>query len=378
MSLLPKIGIVHFEPDLNGFSGHIYNTVHTIKEIFLANGHSYRVVTGNQAKSIDNEFLQLECNFGKIPKYSTTVLGNILLNPIIYNYLTFRAIIRTKISSNELLYFNTCQHLHIFGVLFACIFKKPKFIVLTFRLDTYHGFKSLPRVAWYFIGIKSMQSFLGHKLIFVTDSDGLIKRFKKIYGINLIKLPIPHLPEFKESVLIERKITIGSLGPASIPKNVLHTIDALKVIDKNLKNRIDYLLYTYGEQAELIENKLEKLNFLKINVIKKIKPVSRSDYLLDLEKTDIVMTNYLDSYYKYNTSGVFSEAYALNKLIITTSGTWMEENSHGCPGVIIIKNQSETAEILLYAINNYKEIQKSVFRPHSTENFYTQFTSLLE
>ncbi|XCC56047.1 hypothetical protein NHB35_01810 [Polynucleobacter sp. MWH-UH23A] len=378
MTRSPKISIIHFEPELSGYSGHLYNTLETIKKAFLSHGHEYRVVTAPQAQSIDNGFLQCEFNFDEMPKYRNTFFGNLFLNPIIYNYKIFKGIISTKIYADNVIYFNTCQHLHLIGIAIACLFKRPNYIVLTFRLDTFSGYRSIPRVAWYFVGIQLIRLLFNSKTKFVTDSDLLVERFKNIYNLDLKKLPIPHIPNIEETRNTKQLVTIGSLGPASRPKNVLSTIDALHSIDQKLTHKINYLLYSYGECEKQINSKLKKLSFYNISFIVKDKPVPYSEYLSDLQSVDIVMTNYIETYYRYNTSGIFSEAYALNKIIVTSPDTWMSANSNNCPGVLVLKNQQDVGRTLIYALSNFEKIKRSISRAYKVDNFYEEFMSLME
>ena len=375
---LNKTGVIHFEPDLIDFSGHIYNTATALKALFVDSGHGYRVVTTKSVDLGEDKFLNCEHNFGKRLEYRNTILGNLFLNPILFNLKTLIGVLKTKIYTNEIIYFNTAQHLHLYGIAFACIFKNPRRIVLTFRLDTFTGFRSMPRVLWYWVGIKLLLLFHRKKLIFVTDSGGLVDRFKKIYNIDMAVLPIPHIPKVDERIHANEKLMLGSLGPASEAKNIIHTIHCLGRVDELLDKKINYLLYSYGQCEKLILKELSKVNFKNINLILRDRPVNKLKYIDDLRSTDIVMVNYLESCYKYNTSGVFSEAFALNKIILTTDKTWMSDSSNGCKGVIIIKEQNETTDAIIHAINNFHNIKSQINRNHSSDSFYEKFMSLVE
>jgi glycosyltransferase involved in cell wall biosynthesis len=172
-------------------------------------------------------------------------------------------------------------------------------------------------------------AFLSGKLRGATDSSLLAEEYAKYLAVPLSVYPIPHVPSFsieKCQVPGDRPLRCVSLGNARAEKGIIEIIEAIKLVNDRGFGKNLFFNLQVNDPDEFCREGINK--FMKespANVKFFISALSAPDYDNLLNDADIVLTPYRNDVYFSRTSGVMLEALSAGKIIISTTGTWMEK-----------------------------------------------------
>ena len=152
--------------------------------------------------------------------------------------------------------------------------------------------------------------------------------YKNITGFSVNTLPIPQSP-FNNQISIPTYdktefniLYIGNISPyrghVFIPYIIDKILSKFKNVNFTIQIQADVDSDTANEMTAVNENYKKRIKFL-------FGTLSSKDYLDTLNDADIVLLPYMPSYYSHGSSGVFTEAAALGKVIVVTSETVMEQ-----------------------------------------------------
>ena len=283
-----------------------------------------------------------------------------VLNDVFYEDL--KAIPSNGFSRDDLVYFPSILQNHIEGVADWIVTipedKRPH-IALTLRVLNSQMDYNLNR------GLETSISFLYRCVLWkllrrhprtklFADTLPISLFYSQLSHIPVTTLPIPQLvfndryplargPEktglnilYIGNVSIYRGCTfIPTIidGVLSLFPDVLFTIQVQAEIDSDIARTMTAISKDYSSQVQFIFGTL-----------------APDDYLITMKDSDIILLPYKPSYYSHGSSGVFTEAAALGKVIVVTAGTVMETvaNDFDLGAVISL---DYTAEAFVAALN---------------------------
>ena len=377
------------EPDLTDEAGHFYTTCKSVS-LSLKENNAFRniklLVSANCSKKIRRE-LGAEIVFQDKPVVRKSTCG-VLLHDIQYALYIFSGLRQTRktdIQKNDIIYFNTALWTHLAAILiFRCIYGNRFRFCATMRLSNYFDGKPSKRALFYKFVITILR-LTNTKILFVTDSELLKSEYEQEYGISASVLPIPHLPEYKD-VDNEGKIIISALGPARRYKGSHLFLDALKILEGHNfpnKDKLEIIFHIFGEMQDELKAELAQLSNVNIQAIDK--PRESVDYCMDLNRSDIICIVYDERIYAKNTSGVFFEACALNKIPLITKNTWPSFiNDKYRSGIEVEYDSRAIAEVIKHFVQNDISQVKADLRPgqedfcawHGVKNFSDSLSRL--
>ena len=212
---------------------------------------------------------------------------------------------------------------------------------------------------------------IANKIIYTSDSELVARDCYNIFYQGVYVLPIPHVYEYTNKSIAEKKelIKLFLPGEVRIDKGIFTILKAVELlISQNLFNAFELTVQynpasSYKRHAEIGEY----LYMLKEKVrIRILSSLSTDEYSFEFQAADIILAPYIAKNangqlgYHSRTSGVFSEAVAAGKPVITTKDTWMAHQleKFGSGICITEDNYKELAEAFLKmssSINEYKK-----------------------
>ncbi|NGX28421.1 MAG: hypothetical protein K940chlam1_00600 [Candidatus Anoxychlamydiales bacterium] len=202
---------------------------------------------------------------------------------------------------------------HLFALYLAVFFTRPKCCLwLLYRTD-------LDQIIFkgkiHKILHKLLIKILGKKnLTFFTDSELLSFQLEKFFEAIFFILPIPHTKICSAKKLEKAKKDIICWWPGGSireEKGLKAIIDISKQISS--KRNISLMVAKAAKAFLFQSGNIEYVNT----------DLKSEEYNSLLFKSDIILLPYLSEVYRYRTSGIFVEAIVAQKIVLTTSNTWM-------------------------------------------------------
>jgi len=200
------------------------------------------------------------------------------------------------------------------------------------------------------------QAFLKGNVRGATDSSLLAKEYAKFLAVPLIEYPIPHLPSFevrqKEAAY---PLCCISLGNARAEKGILEIFEAIRILKQ--KNEAQNFIFKLqvndpdSESADAVEKFIAEQHD-NVELFTDALPPDVYENLL--AQADIVLAPYWSDVYAARTSGVFLEAVAAGKPIITTKNSWMAHETEKLGGATTLV-PSRNPEAIAQALNSIVE-----------------------
>lgn len=205
-----------------------------------------------------------------------------------------------------------------------------------------------------------------HTYLF-ADTEVLCINYQNISGIPITLAPIPQLPFHVDA---ERKrasddgtlsiLYLGNVSPYRGNNFIAGIIDSVLDEFPNVRFTIQVKTDPDSDAARAMtaisEAHSSHVQFL-------FGTLTSDEYVSTMQSADIVFMPYMPSYYSFGSSGVFTEAAAMGKVLVTTAGTSMETsiNRSGLGAAIAPEYTPESlATALKNAIVNFAELdQKS-------------------
>jgi len=167
----------------------------------------------------------------------------------------------------------------------------------------------------------------GSGIVLTTDSDILAEEYEEISGQRIIVMPIPHMPVHAapENANGQNEVVFVNLGDAREEKGYHLLPDAVESVllqRKDVRFVIQTILSEHTTDAVFQAKERLAAHPDRVTIIDR--KLNTDEYYDALLAADAVLVPYNPSAYFGRSSGIFSEAVACGKPVITTSGTWME------------------------------------------------------
>ncbi len=234
------------------------------------------------------------------------------------------------------------------------------------------------------------RSKIENKIFLFCDTPQLSKEFSIYTKKNIEVLPIPHNVEhgLDYQGCKTKSLKIGYLGDARNSKGFNLLPDVLqKYNERHNVAKVDFLIQCS------IRVRMQKECLSAIKLLEAIdgttlfrESLSSKDYEMLFNSLDIVLLPYSSNMYHSQTSGIFSEARALGKVLIVPANTWMSEEVSLFGGGVIFNSHNPDAieSSLNKAIQNYstfslqskkRSVNWKLF--HNSNNYFTSFLNSL-
>lgn len=246
---------------------------------------------------------------------------------------------------------------------------------------------------------EAFSRLLSNVFLFTTPSHKLQSEYSILSCKEVNTLPLP----FDYSLRLEifqtktplTQLTFGFLGDGRYEKGLL-------IILKFIVNRADDSnrfiiqdIFPRGfpskevEEYKLLKDKI-RINFKNVSFINK--PLEENEYRKLIQKIDVILAPYHPASYDKRVSGVFIEALIHGKPVISSKGTWMEEeiNRLGC-GCIFDYADKEVSflqnfrKVIEFFNENYDTFRKNALKTskiyikiHSPKNFMESLVKVIK
>lgn len=152
------------------------------------------------------------------------------------------------------------------------------------------------------------------KLHLYTDSDYLKTFFEEKFGIEFTTLPIPHTDNIVHSEYYEKNLNSEIIlwwpGAPRSEKG----LKIINIISQKIKNSSNITLYLSEKSKGVVFS----------DQVKAVSdPMSESQYMNCLLKSDFILLPYDKKVYSMATSGIFVESIFSGKIPLVSEGTWM-------------------------------------------------------
>ncbi len=220
--------------------------------------------------------------------------------------------------------------------------------------------------------LRLLQKKMGHRLIFLTDSDRVAQTFEESLNQRTFVLPIPHtdIPILPSKPA--KTCTLWWPGRPDLEKGA-DKIQTLARLSGNVE------IYLSEDGKKWIENAQGHCKFLK--------PIlSREEYLEQFGRSDAILLPYNPTAYYARTSGIFVEAVFAGKFPFVVDGSWLahELNKHNLPELIL---DWERPDLLGHMIKILKDqnvkakfntMQKAYLTYHSLPSYAKELQQILK
>jgi len=297
---------------------------------------------------------------------------------------------------------------------FACVDDNILFLVPTFRLTEilgiylytllpFKGERLLVAVNHYSYQVGSgcdylsswlaslvyacLSSYKSRSLVIATDSRSLAISMQNIYHHPIYVLPIPHVHNQDMLTTSDASdhshYSIGFFGLGNEAKG-FHKLPLIVAISKeSLLKSTNFILQANIDVSndKLVKAANELSAIHSVDLLRN--DLSSADYYIYLNSTDIVLFPYDPGQYRFQTSGVFSEARALGKVVLVQKDTWLHEevNAYGGGLACDFDKQDSILKTFNVIAQDYVELkQQAVVRAptwsqkHSAKGFLNELS----
>ena len=213
----------------------------------------------------------------------------------------------------------------------------------------------------------------------ITENPKLAKLLNRRFSIKTSHLPSLHKVE---KIYIKNKNSSNSIINILCPGSYRYEkygYNLINFLENNINNKNLFVLNINERFNNFYKNSLKlNIRFIKNNL-------QKSQYLKEINDSDIIILpyNYID--YSYRTSGIFFEAISMCKIVFVSSNTLMSEDLKKYHlKELIVKDWNNVSVKYLINIKNNKLIKKKLMKMklsyakiHSKNNFINQFSRLL-
>ncbi|MEW6540774.1 MAG: glycosyltransferase [Bacillota bacterium] len=360
-----------FDNTLRDKRGHHYEYDKSIYDEWTSMGFQAKVYCHQKAKRDIRESLSGMPNFShdihysvsRIPKVGQTInffLGNLFF------WKDLRKIDPKSFSKSDIALFHTLSYNQLLGLFIwykSLPVENQPFVVLLLR---YTNIVFRPQKVWrrsrylYKFIFKLFSNYLmKYNIVLAADSDILAEEYEELSGVKVSVLPIPHLPHNGNSKHSGKMTSFIYLGDAREEKGYCLLPEAIRGI---LGERKDIRFVIQSNVSEnpskaVLKTKAE-LSTIGETVVVVDGPLETEEYYKLLSEADAVLLPYCQSTYYGRTSGIFAEALAFGKPVITTADTWMElqiKKYNNCGVTFNGYNAQELKNAIEVFLNNKKD-----------------------
>jgi glycosyltransferase involved in cell wall biosynthesis len=196
-----------------------------------------------------------------------------------------------------------------------------------------------------------------------TDSSLLAREYANFLILPLLVYPIPHIPEYtvRYPDIRRNPLRCMSLGNARDEKGIMEIFDAIRILNANgCGSDFLFSLQVHNPDAASAAEVERFYREAPPNVELYREALPSEDYAELIAKADVILVPYWSDVYASRTSGVLLEALVSSKIIITTSGSWMEHEAlHFRAGAEFVPSRNPDA--LAHALRRIAQNPKSHF-----------------
>jgi glycosyltransferase involved in cell wall biosynthesis len=223
-----------------------------------------------------------------------------------------------------------------------------------------------------------------------SDTEQIVKQMGSLVGIPMHLLPLPLIMEKRQIAAKDAtdasRVNIVYLGHASMLKGFHLLADTVKRVVA-AGNAAHFIIQSYGEQQLCVplREAVAGTSPDKLTLIEQA--VDFEEYTGLLNRADIVLLPYAKEFYGWASSGIFSEAMSLGKIVIVTEGTWAAEQLEKFAGgglAIKAPTVDHIADAITVALRTLTSLQERALkaasawrRYHCPENFVDTLIGLV-
>jgi hypothetical protein len=205
-----------------------------------------------------------------------------------------------------------------------------------------------------------------------TDTEELTRRYTELSRSRVVTLPIPQSEAQSQqqvalSTVSSDEVSILYIGGWAqyhgsdyIPYIIIQILNACPNVKFTVQVRAEPGTRDYHVMYSLVQAYGNRLRVL-------FGKLSASEYEDALSSADMVLLLYMPSHYSFASSGVFTEAAARGKVIVTTAGTTMESSiqSYGLSAVIAPSFTAQgCSEAVKIAVDNIAQLRLTAQETH--------------
>jgi glycosyltransferase involved in cell wall biosynthesis len=310
---------------------------------------------------------------------------------VVANWRAFRAMrgAENRLAPVDVFFLPNASWWDLVGLAFWALRRhtdRARFVVFL-RLDAHaRGRYAAAMQRWLRFAMWIFEKRLGEERLRVaTDSAQLAQVYRSIVRSEIEVFPIPHVPgDGPRATAVSqpgvRPVRFLYSGGSRSEQGIRCLVDALVALRPDLEGgRLAVTVQANPPRgdAAAIESceTLKHASLPNVRILAHV--LSREDYVREMDESDVVLIPYSEDAYRWRTSGVFAEAAALGKPIITSSGTWMSEQDSRGTVVFESGNSSDLARAIVDTVGQLAileaaatERQASWTEFHSSSNFY--------
>jgi glycosyltransferase involved in cell wall biosynthesis len=368
------MNIFIIDKEMHDKIGHCYEYDKCVSGEITARWHSVKIYCSQNAD------LDLVSELGAEPLFSNKVWTH-SIKPVIIAYFAgmilinlsfFKELITirpNKYNSRDVLFFPTFSNYELLGILLwyrnIPEIDRP-FLLLLFRVPAHLGMPNFPFAGRFILKriFRRLNHYGPEKVRYLTDSPLLADEYKNLSDREVTVLPIPHLPEMPDHHSWKReeeRVTFTYLGRFRTEKGAGLLMEAIrKVHEKHPSSRFLIQISPVTQEEDVRKTAVILSGIPCVEIVPE--GLSTERYHEILERSDCVLIPYDPSRYLGRTSGIFAEALALGKPVISTENTWMALNirKYNECGIVMEKYDSESlAEAMEEYILHYEKYDRN-------------------
>lgn len=214
------------------------------------------------------------------------------------------------------------------------------------------------------------------RLCFLSDSEPLARRYKEVFRRQVYALSHVVSPELKPSPQAAQKefLTVSVLGNPRREKGFLDVVDALThLAGKPGADKLRFVLQVNDPDQDCLSAARRLQTSPRQNIFCLTNQLTESEYIGYLKEADVLLIPYHLDAYRERTSGIFCEALAAGKPVITTADSWMSAYIQKTKTGWLVRerNPADLADLLLRLPDEFSAKQSIALRyaPAFAEEF---------
>ena len=230
-------------------------------------------------------------------------------------------------------------------------------------------------------GVDSALAAAGARCHFVSDSERLCARYKEALGVDVGVIPhvVPPATPKPSASRADGPTIVLFLGNPRREKGFNDLVSAA------LRARGLKFIFQVNNPEPVCRESVAKLRQVSGDAIRLLeRRLSESEYFEALREADVVAVPYHLDIYGDRTSGIFCEALAAGKPVITTRGSWMSANMDGCGWQVAERDPEDLLRVLQLFPSELQSASRRTVgmadafrRQFSGENFMALFEATL-
>jgi glycosyltransferase involved in cell wall biosynthesis len=220
---------------------------------------------------------------------------------------------------------------------------------------------------------------LGRFILF-ADTEELIAEYERLGALKIHLAPIPSNLSVSKNLTIslnqenenqseitqKKPIIVSFVGQARRDKGFYSLLEIVKNFSDEIhKHKIKFIVQTGPiDQLKLADREyIEKLRNFDVEIVDKI--LDKNAYYQLIETADVILLPYIGYSYNSQSSGIFSEAISMGKIIVAPDQSWMGRQLIR----LGLKNQNKSikrnhlvkqiVEDIHESVNNYHQINQN-------------------